>query len=423
MSRFPEVPFRRAEALPRAKAKIPADLFHRRELALSFADALMSAVGRKGMLLSGPRQIGKSTFVQWDLIPVLEEVHDAHVVYIDLAVDLEVDPSVSIPLALRDEVRAFDGLVMRMARGLGLTNIRLGGLEMAVEQAQSTYSKRTFGLLQTLARACRRPLVIVLDEVQLCQQSDPARRVLASLTRSAIRLNREGLVVRVLATGSHAHKLRKLVANKQEAFYSAHVRALPRLGDDFVDWVRARLAPRCRPDADLMVRGFDTLLHRPLELMDVCDALRDTGVRSQSAADQVYQLLVDERSTEGREQLIARMRTLSALELALVRVMAETGPRFAPHLMWCKQRTAALIEVMQGVPPGNSPSTSEIDAALDGLAGKEIIWRGLGFAFEEQRYAAWILAMNPATDFQVEFDESSAMPGERPGLIAPALLS
>lgn len=403
--------------------KAPTDLFHRRDLALSFADHLMSAGGQKGSLLSGPRQIGKSTFVQWDLIPVLEEIHGVHVVYIDLAADREVDPSMSIPQALRDEVRAFDGLVMRMARGLGLTNIRLGGLEMAVEQAQSTFSKRTFGLLETLAHVCRRPLVIVLDEVQLCLQSDAARRVLASLTRSATRLNRDGTCVRVLATGSHAHKLRKLVASKQEAFYSAQVRALPRLGDDFVDWVRARLPSRCRPDAALMARGFDVLLHRPLELMDVCDALRDTGARSQAAADQVYQLLVDERAAEGWEQLIARMRTLSALELALVRVMAETGPRFAPHLMWCKQRTTALIEVMQGVPPGAPLSSVEIDAALDGLATREIIWHGLGFAFEEERYATWILAMDPAADFQVECDHGSTLAGERLGLTAPALLS
>jgi hypothetical protein len=423
MSQVTTIQSRHAANHSRLRGKAPADLFHRRELALSVADNLMSIGGQKGLLLSGPRQIGKSTFVQWDLIPVLEEMHDAHVVYIDLAADREVDPSVTIPLALRDEVRRFDGFVMRVARGLGLTNIRLGGLEMDVEQAQSTYSKRTYGLLQTLERVSGRSLVIVLDEVQLCLQSDLARRVLASLTRSAARLNREGTVVRVLATGSHAHKLRKLVASKQEAFYSANVRALPRLGDDFVGWVRARLAPRCRPEAELMIRGFETLLRRPLELIDVCDALCDTDAHSQSAVAQVFQMLVVERSTEGREQLIAKLRTLSALELALVRVMAETGPRFAPHLMWCKNRTATLIEVMQGVPTLAPLSTTEIDAALDGLAAREIIWHGLGFAFEEQRYASWILAMDPAADFQVEFDESSMLDGERPGLTAPALLS
>lgn len=385
----------------------------------------MSTAGQKGMLLSGPRQTGKSTFVQWDLVPVLEEVHGAHVVYVDPSADREVDPAVSIAQVLREEVKSFDGIVMRMARGLGLTNIRLGGMEMDVAQAQSTYSKRTLGLLQALASAARRPVVIVLDEVQLCQRSDQARNLLVSLTRSAAKLSRErACCIRVLATGSHAHKLRAFVASKQEAFHGAKVLSLPLLGDGFVEWVANVSFVGYRPSTSLMSKGFATLLHRPQELLDVCAELNAMGTRSQPAVDQLFQLLVEQRAAEGREDLIAKLRSLSDVDLALVRVMAETGPRFAPHLAWCKKRTAALIEVMQGIPHSPALTTAEIDAALDRLVAKEVIWRGLGFAFEEPRYASWIMAMDPATDFCVEDDESPQRVARRLGeLTFPAVLS
>ena len=408
----------------RQAQQAPMHLFHRPELARSVAKILMSEAGQRGMLLSGPRQTGKSTFVQWDLIPLLAESHGAHVVYIDLSADCDVDPAVSIVQALRDEVRSFDGLVMRVARGLGLTNIRLGGLEMDVAQAHATHSKRTFGLLRGLARAANRPVVIVLDEVQLCQQSQESRQLLIALTRSAARLSRERECrVRVLATGSHAHKLRAFVESKYDAFYGGRICALPLLGDGFVAWMRDRLREPVRPTAELMAQGFQKLLHRPQELIDVCDQLRDAGARSQLGADQTYQQLVDYRCAEGRDDLMRKLRSLGAVELALVRVMAETGPRFAPHQAWCKKRTAALIEVMQGAPHAVLLTMAEVDLALDRLASKAIIWRGVGCEFEEPRYASWILEMDPAADFCVETQELPELASGTHDLVYPVLLS
>lgn len=93
------------------------------------------------------------------------------------------------------------------------------------------------------------------------------------------------------------------------------------------------------------------------------------------------------------------------------------------HLKWCKQRVCALIELMQGGAGVGLPATADIESALDQLAAKEIIWHGLGFSFEEQRYASWILDMDPATDFHVERDGGTVTPCERPGLIVPAVLS
>ncbi|MDH0867875.1 ATP-binding protein [Mitsuaria sp. GD03876] len=397
-----------------AHADASATLFPRRELARDIAAELMSGAGQRGMLLSGPRQTGKSTFVQWDLVPALVAAHGAHVVYIDLSADGDVDPAVCIEQALREEVKAFDGLVMRVARSLGLTNIRLGGLEMEVARAHATHSKRTLGLLQALARAANRPLVVVIDEVQLCQQSEAASRLLVALTRSASRMNREREHrVRVLATGSHAHKLHAFLSSKRDAFHGAKVRALPPLDAAFLDWLRPRLPERARPEAAAMSQGFDALLRRPQELLDACDELRAMHPRSPDAVAQLFQGLVEQRCAEGREDLIVKLRSLPELELALVRVLAETGYRFAPHMTWCRERTAAMIEVMQGRPRAEPLTTADIEAALDQLAAKAIVWRGFGIAFEEPRFVSWILAMDPATDFRVERDEAQP-PGDLP---------
>lgn len=85
--------------------------------------------------------------------------------------------------------------------------------------------------------------------------------------------------------------------------------------------------------------------------------------------------------------------------------MAKTGPRFAPHHRWCRERVAALIAVMVDLPSPPALSQDEIEAALQGLEDRRLIWRGLGLALENQRAADWLLALEPTTDVRVDHDE------------------
>lgn len=402
----------------------PGLLFPRRQLASQIANDLMSRPRESGLLLTGPRRTGKSTFVREDLLPMLHAEHDVHVVHIDLAAYRNAEPGQAILHALRTELQRFDGVVLRAARSLGLTNIRLGGLEMNVAQAQAVYTDGVLDVLKALSQKAGKRLVIVMDEVQRSQSTEHGRNVLFALMRSSDHLNiGRGTGVRVVATGSHTHKLRKLLSSKEEAFYDATVRDLPHLGTGFVFWLREQMPGLLRLNPELMVKGFELLLHRPRELMDVCKQLGETDIRSEGAVDQLFQLLVADRAAEGKGEFVAKLRSLADLELALLRVMAETGPRFSPHATWCRRRTAEVLEMLLGVPQAPDPAREDIESALDGLVARGIIWRGLGFAFENQRAADWLLSLDPIMDFRGDPDDVSppVLTGQPPDF--PVLVS
>lgn len=205
----------------------PGPFFPRRQLASEIAADLMSRPRESGLLLTGPRRSGKTTFVREDLLPVLRLEHDVHVIHIDLAAYRNAEPGLAILHALRTALQRFDGVVLRVARRLGLTNIRLGGLEMNVAQAQAVWTEGVLDLLQALSRKAAKRLVIVIDEVQRSQTTE-------------------------------------------------------------------------------------------------------TPTHSPAAVQQLFQLLVEDRASEGQADFVASLRSLSDLDFALLRVMAETGSRFAP---------------------------------------------------------------------------------------------
>lgn len=398
--------------------------FERPQLASQIASDLMSRPRESGLLLTGPRRTGKSTFVREDLLRALRQEHDVHVVYIDLAAYRNAEPGLAMQHALRLALQRFDGVVLRAARSLGLTNVRLGGLEMNVAQAQAVYTDGVLDVLKALSRKAGKRLVVVIDEVQRSQSTEHGRNVLYALMRSSDRLNiGRGPGVRVVATGSHTHKLRKLTHSKEEAFFDATMREVPVLGADFVFWVRHQLPCNVQLDAELMTKGFDRLLHRPRELIDVCKELAKTRTHSLGAVDQLFHLLVADRAVEGKEAFVAGLRSLSDLEFALLRVMAETGPRFAPHQQWCRQRAAALMAARCAALPSTDFSQREIEDALGRLEARGIIWRGLGFAFENQRAAEWVLSLDPVADFCVDHDDLPRLNIDSRDMTFPPLLS
>lgn len=408
-----------------APATDPELIFHRTELAKQVARDLKSPAGAAGLLLSGPRCIGKSTFVRFDLLPVLQADPGLHLIFIDFREVHPGDAGRAINEALIDALKAHDGVVMRVARSLGLTHVKVGGLEMSVDQASPTHDKATAALLKALYARAGKRLVFVLDEVELSRQTEAGRNTLLALTGAAHALNLalgRGPGVRILATGSREHKLRRMVTERQEPFYAAKLMSLPPLGEDFVEWVRARLPVLHRPDVRLMHRGFDHLLHRPRELMSVCDALVEADLRLPKAIDEVFLLMVGRAAEAGREAFMMRLSRLSKRGLAMMCTIAEFGPRFAPHLDPCQRRLGELTDRSCKGTQEALFSTAEIESALNELAAQRLVWQDSGFLFEEPRASEWLLALNPLELLKAHVEPAaSLMPP--PGLDFPTLPS
>ncbi len=397
----------------RARVTDRAPRFPRPALAASTVKDLLSRSHAGGLLLTGGRFTGKSTFLRHDLLPALRAEPFLHVIDIDFLAHEDAEPGDVILDALRTELRAYDGVVRRMARKLGLTTFSVGGMQMDISLAEAEDFNTVLKMLQGLSSQSGRRLVFVLDEVQRTLMSSRGSRVLCALTRSVNHLNLgDGPGARVLATGSHEHKLRRMCLGKADPFHGAAVHAFPPLGEDFLAWLHDQLPEPSRPGLSLMSPAFDRLLHRPKSLMDVCQVLRDSACHSRVAVDRVFQLLVEECADEGRAAFLVKLRELPDLSLALAQVMAELGPRFGPLQHACVQRAARKIQALRGWPHPPVLSDAEVGAALEELVVSGLVWRGLGFVFEHARAQEWIQGM--ATD------EDDPAPDLMPGaLVAP----
>ncbi|WP_416762233.1 hypothetical protein ACNI65_07865 [Roseateles sp. So40a] len=392
-----------------------APLFPRPALAAATVQDLLSVARSRGLLLTGGRFTGKSTFLRHDLLPLLRSDPSLYPIVIDFMAHEEAEPGAVILQTLCAELQSQDGVVRRTARKLGLTGLSLGGMQMSPVQAEADDFKGVLKMLRALSAKTGRRLILLLDEVQRTQTSDHGRRVLLSLARSVNSLNvdaRPG--PRILATGSHAHKLRKMTFGKEDAFHGATVRALPPLGGDYLQWLHAQVPVRGRPSSGLMASAFDRLLHRPRDLISVCQVLASYDGNPQHVIDRMFHLLVEECADDGKTEFLLHLRDLPDLPLALSRVMAEAGPEFAPFQLWCKRLTAALVQARRKLPAPPEFTEGEISDALNVLVARGLIWRGLGFVFEHARFQRWILSLDPAVEFGL------AAPGGQP---VSALLS
>ena len=103
------------------------DVFHRTADAEQMAQQLLQPSPlhmnvRSGVLLSGTRRVGKTTFLRQDLVPA-REARGALVVYVDLWADRSKSPATLVLDAVRatlQQVAAFQPLVAHKRGGNGV---------------------------------------------------------------------------------------------------------------------------------------------------------------------------------------------------------------------------------------------------------------------------------------------------------------
>jgi AAA ATPase domain len=275
-------------------------LFHRETYASQMAEQLLNPgpldeSTRSGVFLSGIRRVGKTTFLRQDLIPALE-ARGALVIYVDLWADPAKSPSALVNEAVRQTLGQLQtpgsALLKRFkSLRLGAAGLSLGFELDKIGEAGGTTLAQAFAALVDKAKT---HVVLIIDEVQQTLGTDEGQSLLHALKASRDAVNaRPGSPGRFLfiGTGSHKSLLAEMTSRRAQPFAGALSASYQVLGKDFVQWQLDRLAAQpglTLPSPDAAWEGFETLGHRPEELLK---ALRQLQQVSGTDTDTAWRII------------------------------------------------------------------------------------------------------------------------------------
>jgi hypothetical protein len=350
-------------------------VFHRQRLAERFADLILSDAAtsgaRSGIFLSAPRRTGKSTFMVEDLKGALE-AHGALVIYVDLWADKTKDPADAIVQAIRGELSKNDGALLRLAKVFGMESLDLKVEKLFLDRIGLAKDISLSDALAALSSATKKQIVLIIDEAPHAITTKEGENSLFALKAARDKLNSsDHYGLRIVATGSNRTKLAMLTSSKDQAFFSAPLIDFPNLDRDYVDWF-------CRDvglglTADLVMPLFEKAGRRPEVLNSAGDAVKfDFSASNQSVAER-FALAVDQQIARLDRERLPVIESLTPLQLAVLRVMAQMSADFAPFEARTQAfYTAAMAE--KGTTDVNV-DTPAVQQALSALRDKGLVWK------------------------------------------------
>ncbi|MHB8254415.1 MAG: ATP-binding protein [Acidiferrobacter sp.] len=372
--------------------------FHRPALARSFCDALTGQGlqdAREGLFLSAPRRVGKSTFLQEDLIPEVER-RGAIPVYVDLWKDKRANPEVLIAQAIKAAIAQREGVLRRIGKAIPVRQITIGAMSFDLSTPglpPHVTLTEALGALHALAKA---PVVLIIDEAQRALSSSEGLNAMFALkaARDTLNSSDQPSVLRLVMTGSSRDKLSYLVLTRAQPFFGSHVASFPLLARDFTDalteWANRGLAPQNRFTASEVFQAFQIVGHRPQMLREIMGSVVLDG----EAAGLSAALLAGARGWQERiwEEYTQVFAALSPLQRGVLEALIrahKTG--FAPF-------AEASLAAYRKALPGGRVSAAGVQKALAVLRDRGLIWqetRG-GYALEDEGLLFWLEATGRA---------------------------
>lgn len=309
-----------------------------------------------GLFLAAPRRTGKSTFLQGDLKPALEQ-QGIVVVYVDLWADLRRDPGILIAEGIARALEPQLGLVARTAKAAGLENISIGGwLKIDTTKIGQIDGATLPEALRALHEAAKAPVALIIDEAQHALTSEAGETAMAALKSARDQLNNPGRVnLMLVMSGSDRDKLLRLVNTNGAPFYGSQIQRMPVLDPDFIAHI-ARLIEAQRPelvpvDQAVLLEAFQRFGHRPQFFMEALgqalSPLSDIAGRFEPAVLQAAQ----QRQQLDEAQMESEYLGLKALEQAVLWRLLEQGQRFRPYdaeaLRFYQQKSGKKVSAQQ----------------------------------------------------------------------------
>jgi hypothetical protein len=247
--------------------------FARPQLVTSYLTLLREGSGDP-IALQSPRRWGKTTFLQLEVMPAAKAAGYLPV-YIDIWQHRD-DVLSAINYGLQEAIDDLDVPASRVGKRLSTRVNKLGLGSVSLELGKEPTRTRPDSpfllvdwLLKSLVRKTKRPILLLLDEIQELAVAKDNESIVSAL-RSAITKSRQS--VRVIFTGSNQDRLNELFARSRAALYEgASIMAFPALGEDFLKFVATHVHTRFGRRillADLAV-AFERVYCRPRSLVDL----------------------------------------------------------------------------------------------------------------------------------------------------------
>jgi hypothetical protein len=348
------------------------EVFHRHALAASMARQILSSAAASasssGLFLAAPRRTGKSTFLREDLRPELARL-GAIVVYADLWENRKTDPGEVITKAIKTELAAHQS-------GMSVT-------------WTASHRVNLNALLLEAAEATQKTIVLIVEDIQHAITSEGGNDALFALKAARDELNssqHRGL--RIVATGSNQDKLAMLRNSKDQAFFGAPLVKFPSLGKDYVQWFCTQAELPAPLNADVVFALFVRASHRPEILGAAADALRFDFELNAADVPEKFAQTVNDLITASDQESLRVVHSLTPLQSAVLRVMANQGTNYAPFE---SKTIAAYQATLDSIAPESTlkADVPNVQQALTALQEKALIWRAARgvYALEESSLA------------------------------------
>lgn len=377
-------------------------VFHREALAQSILDGLLGEGLQdysSGLFLAAPRRTGKSTFLREDLIPLLLSTGWLPV-YVDLWSNKQADPGQLIEHAIMSTLQEFEPQFKKALKSAGIEKINLlRSVSWDLTRAALPENATLADALQLLHVASKQRVVLIVDEAQHALNSENGINAMFALKAARDAMNQgvdtEGL--RLVFTGSSRDKLAQLVLNRHQPFFGAMITPFPLLGDDFVaaytQDINAKLAEQNRFQINDMKRAFQLVGSRP----ELLTAIVQRVALVLGEASNLGELL-EEGAAEIQAGVWAEYEAaygpLTPAQKAVLQVMAEHLSHQKAFAAYSESTVARVGEITAKLDGNTTPTAQTIQAALETLREKELVWRsGRGaYALEDNGMADWLLS-------------------------------
>lgn len=351
--------------------------FARKSLATELVSALRGELSfndaHNGLFLAAPRRTGKSTFLQRELRPALEQ-QGVVVVYVDLWADQKRDPAVLIAAAIGNELANHSGVFAKTAKATGLQTVTVAGMKIDTANIGKIDGVTLTEALRALHVKSKSPIALIVDEAQHALTSSGGENAMAALKSARDQLNSPGHVnLMLIMSGSDRDKLLRLVNTTGAPFYGSRIQLMPELGIGFIEHV-AQLVEAHRPelipvDRSLLNQAFKTFGCRPQFFATAIDHALSPLTGLTERFETVLVQLAEDQQHQDEAHMASEYLSLTPVEQAVLWRLLDQGPRFRPYdaeaLRFYKAKVSAPV------------SPAKAQAALESLRDRSpaMVWK------------------------------------------------
>jgi AAA ATPase domain len=300
--------------------------YHRPELAAQMANQLLhpgplEQTLQSGLFISGPRRVGKTTFLKYDLIPELEK-RGAIVIYVDLWAQPQANPAGLVTAEIRktlEDLSTPQSALLTRLRALSHIEVGAGGFKfgLKLDQLGKPDGTTLAEAMTKLVDKARTDVVLIIDEVQHTLSTQQGSDLLFALKAAREAVNKRPATPArfiFIGTGSHRAQVQELVVRANQAFQGADSREFPVLGKDYVKFMLDQIRPQLQemtPSLPVATAAFEQLGSKPEEIAKAFQALRaaDCSV----PADTQLPIIVNALKVSAGDIELARLEQLGNL--------------------------------------------------------------------------------------------------------------